>query len=243
VFAQKFIALFTTLLALATVLPSACHGQPTAAEQADLSAKEKKFDLEAFKKSVVKPGVIDMSDPRASASHNYMSALQQTGWKYDRAKQFNEGEKCFEKLYKNYVNAFGEQNQETAHAMNQLAMHYERSGKYKLGEEYAKKCVEVEKKITPDAGSLIFPLQTLYHIYVDQDRDKDAEEICKEQLAIGEKAFGKKSAMVAGILEGYYDVLSHMGRTDEANAVKARAAEIRLATHTRQEHKVEATIK
>lgn len=214
-----------------------------ASKEAKLKDLEKKFDMEAFRKSASTAGVTDLTVPNAQISWNYVDTLLMLGWDYDRAKTFDKGRSCFQKNYELYKTAFGEERSDTIQALNQLAMHYVREGKYAEAESTAKKCVELQKKILGQNNpQLIFSLNTLFHVYQDQDRDAEADSICKQQLQIAEASTGKNSVMVANLLEADAEVLNHMGKTAEANAAKQRAEVIRVKTKSHSEHRVDGQI-
>ncbi len=208
-----------------------------------IETRSKQFNQDAFKKSCSKPGMTDLGVPDSANSRTYIQDLERLGWNCDRSREFEKGRKAFEKMYEINKDAFGDQNDRTVAALNQLAMHYERAGNYSLAETSARKCIDIQKKLTgPNDIQMVSWLGTLYHIYLDQDRDKDAEQICKERLSIAEHNYGKECPYVAGLLENYSEVLSHMGRSAEAKTFKERAIAIREKTHTKQEHKVNASV-
>lgn len=208
-----------------------------------LKIREKSFDASAFKNCGIKPNNYDYTIPHSIESWDYALDLRSVGWSLDRQRLFDKGGKAFEKYFDLMHTAFGDNHEKTIQALSQLAMHYQRARNFALAESTAKKVIEAEKKtVGSDDMQLVFSLNTLFHVYEDQDRDADAEKVIKEQLAIAEKHVGKDSAMVASILESYYGILAHMGRAAEAKSVRERSERIRAATHTRQEHKVEASV-
>ncbi|MBX9721324.1 MAG: tetratricopeptide repeat protein [Candidatus Obscuribacterales bacterium] len=208
-----------------------------------IKLREKTFDANAFKNCGIRPNNYDYTIPHAQESWAYAEDLRSVGWSLDRQRLFDKGGKSFEKYFDLNRTAFGDSHEKTLEALSQLAMHYERARNFALGESTCKKLIEAQKKtLGANDQQLIFSLNTLSHLYEDQDKDADAEKVIKEQLAIAERHMGKDSGMVAGILENYYGILAHMGRAAEAKSVRERAERIRAATHTRAEHKVEASV-
>jgi len=246
---MKAICLATFLFAGFCFCSGYSYGNPAAGitlaqKEERVKVLEKKFNLEAFRKSSGSAGVIDLTVPDAQLSWEYADTIVSLGWDYDRAGEYEKGKICFQKNYELYKKAFGEERADTAHELNQLAMHYVREHNYPEAEIASKKCISIEKKLLGEKNpQLVFSLNTLFHVYQDQDRDREADLICKEQLSIAEAETGKNSVMVANLLEADAEVLNHMGKTSEAENAINRAITIRRLTKTHPEHKVDAQLK
>lgn len=83
----------------------------------------------------MKAGFTDLSVPHAAESLAYVQDLERLGWNSDRMKAFDKGAKAFEEAYAINKDCFGDQNDKTVRALNQLAMHYERAGNYAAAEK------------------------------------------------------------------------------------------------------------
>jgi tetratricopeptide (TPR) repeat protein len=116
----------------------------------------------------------------------------------------------------------------TATSMNTLALLYEAEGQHDQAEAFYQRAVRLREMVFgPDHFEVVAPLANLALMYDAQGRYTEAGQVYDRLLAIYEDTQGPDHPHILKLLEKYAEVLKKTDRAEEAQALEARAAQIR----------------
>lgn len=119
---------------------------------------------------------------------------------------------------------FGPDNYRVGRSLGFLSGVYYHQGRFELAKETVKKAIPIiEKTLGPTTIELIGPLQTLANSYSNEGNYETACSLCNRSIALAEKFH---PPALPDALVTYEDILLRMGRTDEAQKVKARLSTV-----------------
>jgi tetratricopeptide (TPR) repeat protein len=93
-------------------------------------------------------------------------------------------------------------------------------------EKYGLAQLDVLEKSGAPPSQMVGALQEMSEFYIQQSRPNEAEKMARRELESLEKAFGPDDSRLARGLEGYSALLEKLGRKQEADEAKKRAAEV-----------------
>jgi tetratricopeptide (TPR) repeat protein len=115
-------------------------------------------------------------------------------------------------------------------SLSNLARAHQSQGAYQDAEPLLKRMIALlETRMGAEHFRVAMALKRLAEGYVAQGRFADAEPVLARALRLGSKELGDTHPDLAGLLEPYEQVLSQLGRTDEARQMAARLQAIRAA--------------
>ena len=144
----------------------------------------------------------------------------------------------FRSLYKRalaiYEKSLGPEHPDVAWSLNELALLYDKQGKYAAAEPLYKRALAIyEKSLGPEHPDVAWTLNNLGKIYQAQGKYATAEPLYKRALAIYGKALGPDHPDVAWSLNNLAGLYHTQGRYSEALASVRRGTAILRARFTR----------
>jgi tetratricopeptide (TPR) repeat protein len=126
---------------------------------------------------------------------------------------------------------YGESSDRVANALVQATTPYFVQRDYEKAEPYLLRAVHIDQALFgKDSSSTLVPMSALCGLY-DQWQKADKLAACDQQLiVILEKEYGASSPVLVQTLSGESGALRKIGRTQEADSVDQRVAQIRGAT-------------
>ena len=123
---------------------------------------------------------------------------------------------------------YGEESEQFATALNQLATTYIYLGNLEEAETLLQRALKIDRTLLPiDHPNLAPDLNNLARVHLSQEKFADAENALKEALRITEAAFGADSPVIASHLDNLGVFYSERRDWDKANELHQRALDIR----------------
>ncbi|MCP4112831.1 MAG: DUF2225 domain-containing protein [Desulfobacteraceae bacterium] len=142
--------------------------------------------------------------------------LQKQGDTCYYAGLYADAEKSFERVLKIREKHLGENHEDVAATLNNLALLYRAQGKYEEAEPLYKRALAISEKVLgPEHPDVATTLNNLALLYESQGKYEEAEPLYKRALAIFEKALGPNHPNTVTVRNNLSFILSQM--TEQMN--------------------------
>jgi len=156
-------------------------------------------------------------------------AVSQLAQVYVAQGKFVDAEPLYLRALHIYEESRGNEHLDVAATVNNLGVLHKMHGQYAAAEPYLVRALAIKEKLLgTEDPEVALSLHNLASLYVAQERYEQAEPLFRRAIAIRER--GAHGPELAKSLEQYAGVLRRVGRAVEAEAIEARAKEVRSGT-------------
>lgn len=145
---------------------------------------------------------------------------------YHYLLRMEEAEPLYHEVLRLAEKEFGEDSPKLSPYVNNLGRFYKDTGRFKQGEEYLRRSLEIEKKLSPGSSNVADRINNIGHLYAIMNKPRKAAELFREALVIVDRNYPPDFWFTAACAGNLGKMYIESGRLEEAEPLLNRAHEI-----------------